>query len=204
MAVGDIYEIILKGACAGQAIYQVWHMQDALGTGDLVDLKDHLEDTGNPSTFSILQDISRIACSDWSIDSFLATKIFPLPKGPQIEQALDNEVVGTLSSASSLAATAVIKWVTAVGGRSGRGRTYFPPPGFDSYVDGLVSGTMVTRMNALVTDMLDLFNTAGAGYDGSWIFGIWSKLNEEFNMVTGGIPRDALKTQRRRQLGVGI
>lgn len=203
MAIGDTWEIIIKGACVGQAIYNVLHFQDGEGSGDLEDLRAHLEDDVAPD-LSWIENLMNVVCADYTISSFLATKIFPLPKGPQLEKALLATHTGDLETAEALPTSAVVKWVTLMGGRSGRGRSYFGPLGAGSVTDGSLHVTRLTELANLVIATKSLFTTGGAAFDGHWTFGVWSRLNSEFHEMTDGIVRTAAKTQRRRQLGVGI
>jgi hypothetical protein len=55
-----------------------------------------------------------------------------------------------------------------------------------------------------VAEILSQLTSGGAFFNGDYAFGIWSDVLSQFNEVTNGILRTAAKTQRRRQLGVGI
>jgi len=200
MAAGDIWEIIIRGVCASQAILNVLHFRDVIGDADLDDWASHFEDTGVQPP---LTEMLGLLCDDYHVQEYLMTKVFPLPRGPQISHVSD-QTAGVQGSAEALPTSLVIKWVTAVGGRSGRGRSYLGPLSSAQGEDGVIAGTTVTQAGDYVARMLEVFNPAGALYDGHWTFVIWSPTLSVANNVTGGIPRNLFKTQRRRQIGVGM
>jgi hypothetical protein len=197
----DITEVILKGACAGQAIYNVLHFKN---TGDLEisTLPEAMELGGATSWINELVDF---ICSDYSISSLLVRQSIDTVAGPQIEVPFSTTYTGQGGgSAEHLPTSAVIKWLTAVGGRSGRGRSYLGPLSSGHVIDGTITSSIVTAIEGFATSMLSVFSLLGESYNGNWEFGIWSRLLSVFNGMTGGIARPQAKTQRRRQLGVGI
>lgn len=200
MAANDVYEIIIKGICAGQTILNIMHFIDVIGTGDLADWVTHWEDTGTqPPNGELLA----FLCTDYTGVEYLAKKVFPLPEGPQIPLTRDT-AGGGRATASHLPASAVIKWTTAVGGRSGRGRNYYGPLSQQDMQDGEIIAGMPAQIGEFRDRVLEVFSAAGALYDGHWLFAIFSPILAAANAVTGGQVRTQIKTQRRRQLGVGI
>jgi hypothetical protein len=200
MAVDDVYEIIVKGTCAGQGILNVFHFIDHAGTGDLADWVDHWENTGAPDVDT---EYTGVLCNDWNPSEYLLTKVSPLPRGPQFSISADMPSGARLSSLA-LPTAAVIKWLTASGGRSGRGRTYLGPLGNQNSADGLLDATYQAFVQAFVDAMKRVFCAAGADYDGHWEFCVYSRLLDLAQPVLDGVVRAELKTQRRRQIGVGM
>lgn len=196
-----VWEVILKGACAGQAIYNVLHFQD---NGDLgiEDLAAELV-TADPNFIGSLMPI---LCLDYTVGSILARSISPGPAGPQLEVPFpDGLHTGTYNStAGALPSSAVAKWVTAEGGRSKRGRNYFGPLGSASNDDGLLGSTAWTAFQLFVSNVISTYTAGGGTYNGNWELVVWSRVLESFAEVVGGVARREMKTQRRRQLGVGI
>ncbi len=197
----DVVEVILKGACVGQAIYNVLHFQRPNDTA-FSDLAAEMEDGGAASWINKLMSM---LCSDYSISSFLARATIDTTPGPQVEVPLSTTYGGTIGhSAEALPTSGLIKWLTAVGGRSGRGRSYFGPLGSSTVVDGLITGEIYTILQDIVNLTKSYFQTGGANFNGNWVFGVWSPKTTTFHAMTDGVRRQQAKTQRRRQLGVGI
>jgi len=130
-----------------------------------------------------------------------------------------------------LTTCAVIRWRTPISGRSHRGRTYIGPVTDEWSKQGRISQpvgesyTFAQRLEAHVTDMLATFGPAGS--DTAWNFTIYSRpydnphgnyarriggvltvvnkpdYDGNSTNVTSGAHDDILRTQRRRELGVG-
>jgi hypothetical protein len=196
----DIVEAIIKGACVGQAVYNVLHFRN---NGDLAlaTLATALEAGG---ALSFMNEMMDFICDDYTVSSLLCRSNIDTTPGPQVEVPFSVTYTGQAASAGTLTASALIKWVTAVGGRSGRGRTYFGPTAQAGVADGNLSSGVFTDLQDLANRMFSIFTTGGEDYNGNWEFGIWSPTLAAFNPMLQGIPRLAAKTQRRRQLGVGI
>lgn len=196
----DITEVILKGACVGQAVYNVLHFRN---NGDLA--LSTLITAFGIGTGGLINTIALFNCSDYSISSILSRANIDTTPGPQIETGLGTTISGGGGdTAASLPASGVIKWLTAVGGRSGRGRSYFGPAPQEQMEDGLFLSASITKLQDIIDAMLGTFSVDGGDYNGNWEFGIWSNVLSAFNPVVGGVKRSEIKTQRRRQLGVGI
>lgn len=191
MAIGDVIEFVVEAVCAGQQIINVLHFR-------MLSNEDPNVVIANTFDTTVKADLLNVVCNDYNLVQYILTKVLPTPRGPSIGQAAVG--TGTASGgASALPASALVKWTTAVGGRSGRGRTYFGPipgaQGVDGLLDSTLEGNLLDVKNALVA-----WNTEP---DPDSEFGILSRLTSTFNPVTGGTPRNQIKTQRRRQIGVG-
>jgi len=196
----DITEVILKGACAGQAIYNVLHFRN---NGDLA-LSTFITALGI-GTGGLINTIAAALCNDYTISSILTRANIDTTPGPQLETGLGTTITGGVAETSShLPTSAVIKWLTDVGGRSGRGRSYFGPLASSRVVDGNLHNDQIAPMQDIIDTILGTFMVTGGDYNGNWEFGVWSRVLSAFNPVTGGVKRTQAKTQRRRQLGVGI
>jgi len=202
MAAGDVYEFIIDALCQGQHILNVLHFQDVVGAGDLADLIDHFQGTGAAAGEPV-KELTDFLCADYSIDQYLAAKVSPLPRGPQFQFGGDAQA-GQRGTAGHLPTSVVTKWTTATGGRSGRGRNYWGPIAQADVTDGVVAGAIQPEITAFTDAMMDVFSAAGAGYDGHWLFGVYSKVLDDFFPILGYAIRTFTKTQRRRQIGVGM
>jgi hypothetical protein len=197
----DVIECILKGACAGQAIYNVLHFRD---NGDLgpAALAAAMEAGAGASWINELVDG---LCNDYFIGSILTRSNKDTTPGPQIETAFASGYEGQVAdTAGALPVSAVIKWLTAVGGRSGRGRSYIGVLPQSRVVDGLLHVDEIAAIQGFLDATLAIFTSGGGSYNGNFELGVWSPTLSAFNEVVAGVLRTAAKTQRRRQLGVGI
>ena len=96
----------------------------------------------------------------------------------------------------------VVTWRTATGGRSARGRNYFGPVAESVYTNGIIDSSFVTLMQTGVDNFIDIYGLAGSDTD--WNFVVWSQLQTVARVVTAGIVRAPGRSQRRRNVGIGI
>jgi hypothetical protein len=107
----------------------------------------------------------------------------------------------SVGGAGAAGGGAAISWLcrklTAVGGRAGRGRTYFPGVPESSVEEG---GTLNTGQLALMQNSWDLFYTAMAGgtFSPVLLHGEGSPLSAP-NLITEFVVDSRVATQRRRQ-----
>jgi hypothetical protein len=145
--------------------------------------------------------------------------------------AVDNTptggVVGTIgANAEDMVSAVVLKWSTTLAGKSHRGRTYIGPLSATQMDAGLLVAGQVPLYTAVVTALLGQFGPAGAqvidtrltiysrpynkfeygyvkgsGADRAWF---WPEdYNGDATDVTAGAVDTVLRSQRRRQIGVG-
>jgi hypothetical protein len=129
--------------------------------------------------------------------------------------------------ADDMTTAAVIKWKTLQAGRHSRGRTYIGPLNDTQTTLGILNTP--TPFNAFKDAMITRYTGAGAGVTAGWAFTVYSRpynaphgaytirvpgqgltvvnntvdYNGTSTYITGGQVDLTLRTQRRRQLGVG-
>lgn len=140
---------------------------------------------------------------------------------------------GTIAAAAAdLSSAAVLKWKSVTAGRSHRGRTYVGPIAGASQLAGLVLAAFKTPLDAYVTAMITRYTGAGAGVALAGNFTIYSRPYSnvgvptpeyqytrrgptgitivtppdyagQSSFVVSGSTDTTLRSQRRRELGVG-
>lgn len=103
----------------------------------------------------------------------------------------------------------VISWKTGLAGRAYRGRTYVTGFGEDRQSLGVWDAQAISNMNALATQLLAVFGPSGT--NPNWQFVV---ISEQLNNVPRAEPigtpivsanfRSAVRTQRRRAIGIGV
>lgn len=134
---------------------------------------------------------------------------------------------GTIERTEVSSTAAVLKWRTPQAGKSHRGRTYFGPWAEEWSADGMVTSAGITALNAYRASMLDTYGANQTPLNVGWLMTIYSRpySNGEYGYVRGGGPNrefyyppdyagdstnvtagavdPVLRSQRRRQIGVG-
>jgi hypothetical protein len=200
MALNDVYEVVLRAtSITGEAAYNVFHFREEQGGSEIADAINTFLDTlfgGAAAGFGNLLE------AGYNLAEVAYTKIDPAPRGDPNTLGIDPAKIGYGNGEAFLTACAVTKWTTGVGGRSNRGRTFWGPLDSSVYADGeITSGaqsTWATAMSNLVAE----FGASGAQTDG-FSFGVWSRKNASYRVISGYVNRVQARTQRRRALGIG-
>lgn len=139
-------------------------------------------------------------------------KIVPYEGGP-VTVSFGSANGGVLSGACiSVTLAEVVTIYSERPGKRGRGRLFLPPP--NTATTGGDAGSWSAAQTARTTN---LTNALTARYIGSshpigWLLGVWSKASgpadppwstDQFAKATALVVRSTIRTQRRRQLGVG-
>jgi hypothetical protein len=144
-----------------------------------------------------------------------------------IERPLSTANVGTVGLPSDAGqVAAVVKWRTPQAGKSHRGRTYVGPLSSAAMSNGLLSGTVITNLNAWHAAMLARYSPTGTMgtrwnltvYSRPYNSGEYQYATRKTGTLTVVTPPDyagnstnitaaaldtVLRTQRRREFGVG-
>lgn len=200
MAVGDIYRVVLKGVNkASEATYNVFHFRGEVSTPDPDALVEEFVDAlMSASTDGVL---NILPSSDGYTLSEVSYQVISPTLGAAITHTLSSARHGKSGNNGILPACCVVKWTTAAGGRSYRGRSYFGPVAEDIYTDGVIGSAGVTAVGVGCQNVLDLYGPSGSSTD--WRLVVWSRKLSVETVVTGFAVRSNAKTQRRRQRGVG-
>ena len=139
-------------------------------------------------------------------------KIVPFEGGPEIV----NFPTNTMGTVGGFCASATLCEILTIysqrGGRRGRGRLYLP--GSDTYGSTTVNGAWQTSQTARTQAFANALATryVFAPGLGAYCLGVWSRASgpvnppwstSQFARATSLTVRTTIRTQRRRQLGVG-
>lgn len=195
MATNDIYEVVLRGQVAGVgASYNVFHVRDEGGSHAIADVAQAILDTWVAEfTGSIPTALS------WSEATY--AKISPAPAGPQITVAVTKAGAATGQFVPQCAA--VTKWITATGGRSGRGRSYAGPLAEVVLESGYLLAASRDDFQSGADAMVAKYGVGGSS-SGDFTFGVWSRKLGLYYPITAAAARSIVYTQRRRIPGRGI
>lgn len=201
MAIGDVYEIVLRGVNGvGEAVYNVLHMKMTSATPSVPTMIEDVCALLFPTTGSI--GVNMLLPTVDYILAEVSYKLIHPSQGPLNVYPLTTPRAGRAGGTGILTAAAVVKWMTALGGRSARGRSYFGPVSEDCYTSGVMPTTQVGYAQAAINALLAIYGATG-GTSVDWRMVIWSRILDTAYEVTEGIVRNLAKTQRRRQRGVG-
>jgi hypothetical protein len=196
MAANDIFEIVLRGQIANiGACYNVFHVRDEGGSGDIAGVPQALLNALDVTNFylSLPDDVT------WGEATY--AKIAPGAPGPQISVAVTKAGTGSLDFIPQQAM--VCKWITATGGRSARGRSYFGPLGEGSTTAGRLVDTAYNALQAAADAVVAAYGVGGTE-TADFTIGVWSRKLSTFYPITAAAARRIAYTQRRRIPGVGI
>lgn len=196
MASGDIYRLAVVGkGPQNQELVNTFHYQEG-AFGVFVDpgaaLVQSFEDNteaffvGPLSTQCsvVAYSVRGITVPTYGYDKILET---PVPGGSS------GQTVAPMNSV-------VISWRTGLIGRSYRGRSYLWPITESQTDAGVVSSAILTDVGVLVDKLMFLPATL---FGPAFNLVLWSPTRSDFNLITSGIVRPDLCTQRRRKSGVG-
>jgi hypothetical protein len=139
-------------------------------------------------------------------------KIVPFAGGPAVYTYPASTFGSVAGSVASATLCEVVTIYSERGGRRGRGRVYLPTSeqSSSSASNGSWTATQATRTAGFVTAMTSRYITATP--TPRWYLGVWSRASgplappwttSQFARATGLVARATIRTQRRRQLGVG-
>lgn len=94
--------------------------------------------------------------------------------------------------------SAVVSWRTGEVGRSHRGRTYFTAISETDQDKGVLGALYLNDLGVLIDRLVHLTVEGSAVY-----LAVYSRKLAEANIVQNWIARTSIKTQRRREIGVG-
>lgn len=111
--------------------------------------------------------------SDWTFTGVEAREIAPTPSDPVFVPALAGSDQGLKGPTSVSFASAMAKVLTGTGGRSGRGRIFFPPPGEADMTASSIEGAAINDFTAMLNCIIGKF--IGAGATEPWRIGVLSR-----------------------------
>ena len=109
---------------------------------------------------------------DWTLVGLEGIPIAPTPGDP-IFKAADPGTVGTLSASSTSFIATLVQIRTGLGGRTHRGRVFFPPAGEAGTNNSLIINTVLDEMQLFLQCVLNKF--VGIGATEPWRLGVLSR-----------------------------
>lgn len=207
MAFNDILKLRVHCRMYGNEVLNVMHFVD---TGGLPG--DQAQALANDFRDNMITTLRPRASGDMAFEFVEVIKIVPFGEGPRIA----NWAAATLGTAAGTSISATLCEVITVHsdqiGRRKRGRIYLSgaPAAASTAAAGLWTATQTTRTQAFATALAARYIADGGG--SAFRLGIWSKLTagpdppwstDAFTRATALTVRLIIRTQRRRQLGVG-
>lgn len=157
------------------------------------------QDFANTFDGLIAADVKALLYNLADYKGVLVQKISPAPITARV-QATGNAGVGTAGTPGLPRQTAgLIDWRTALAGPSQRGRTFMCfPAAADSDGAGAPTNGYMTRLSALITDLLGFGIVTGAGGSIAVVLSILHVDDMTTTPVTDGLGRQVWATQKRR------
>lgn len=208
MAVNDVAQVRVVGSQSAQTINVVTHWRFKSAGATLAGLLTALE--ASTTTFRDL--FVAEAQATLSYTTLEGQMLIPFGAAPQIVPISPAWAGAGAEQPLPMSVALVITKRTNFIGRRARGRMYLPGWGADDHGgagiwDPTFLGVKQGNANALVAQY------GLGGVDADYEFGVWSRLNAGppppfdlagFTAVTALTAQSVMRTQRRRQAGVGI
>jgi hypothetical protein len=198
MAAGDVYRLTFQGTFFGEAIYNVLHFEEQAGTPDPLLLPQAAADILWES--STADGFQQITPETYTVPECGVQQIDPILGSLTIVSL--SGIAGFQGGAGMNNVAGVVTWRTALGGRSKRGRTYVGPVAEAVYADGIIAGGSVGAWQNGVDAFIAVYGAGGSSTE--WRFGVWSGTLTSFQEATAGLCRNEARSQRRRNVGIGI
>jgi len=198
MALNDVYQLTMKWDVDGAPMNNVVHYTQTNDNGALTDAEtvDLLSQLVSDDVVSDYLPNAPLTL-DWNgVDGFIVNK-------PTVAGGFATNVVGTtLAQLLPLRSSVVVTKVTALRGRSYRGRFFLPPPGEDVQEKGVITAAY----QALIVVFMDIVRSVTDGAGNSFRMVVYSPTLSPFpetalvaTNVDSFIVRSVLGSQRGRQ-----
>lgn len=194
MVQGDIAALTVTGVLHGQTVQSVLHYRKInQGAGNELALIQAWQTSVKPQYLN--------CCSaEYEMTQLAAQIVGPgAPEAPFVQPIGFSNGEGSANSLPSSVAACITKR-SLTPGKKGRGRVYMPAVPTTFEVDSKLNDTGFQTYAAL-GDILKTVLAAGAT---NFEFGIFHRSNKTFSPVISCLAREVLRTQRRRQVGVGV
>lgn len=117
--------------------------------------------------------------------------------------ALDSTPGAGPNEACPPSVAAVITRRTALAGRTYRGRIYMPAVPVAWQLEGRTSAGGPPAYQTFADQLATVVDVPGLGPAAELVPVVWSRKLQASTRITSAIPRDILRSQRRREIGVG-
>jgi len=207
MAYNDIFKLRIYQLMHGAQVVNVLHFVEdlpAVGAG--------ASGLANDFVTNMTTTLKARASNNVTFQYVEVQKIVPFEGGPAVVSFPGGTIGGVAGNSVSATLCEVVTIYSQRGGRRGRGRIYLPPPETSSTSAG--SGVWTATQTARTQTFCNAFATRYIGAAGlvAYCLGVWSRASgpqfppwstSQFARATGLTIRTTMRTQRRRQVGVG-
>lgn len=199
----------IVGKLHGQDCINVFHFATNNVVNDGGPLDDLLLQLAVAMVDCAFQTLLPAVTQDYRLVQCDARAIFPTKTDPVIQTAPAN-ATGTLTSTSVSFAASLVNIRTGGGGRRGRGRKFFPPPGEENITNGLIDNPTLAALTAFLNCMAGKFT--GLNPSTMWRLGVYSRTNDlavggdfnnSFREATQLSPSATLAVLSSRKIGHG-
>lgn len=207
MPFNEVYRMrIYQTLQGGQVVNVVHFVQD-----DPIPTRGALE-LANDFVTNMTTTLKARAFSGVAFNFVEVQSIVPFTGGPVIVNFPGGTIGGVTGSCASGTLCEVLTIYSQRGGRRGRGRMYLPSS--DTSATNAQAGSWTAVQTARTQAFMTAFAAryVNAGKPIGWALGVWSRASgpefppwstDQFARATGLVVRTAIRTQRRRQVGVG-
>lgn len=205
MALNDIFKLRLHCRIHGAEVINVMHFVDDLGVAI-----DGAQELANDFRTNMAATLLARASTDTFFEYVEAIKIVPYGDAPRLSVWPTTTNGGVSGTTPSATLCEVITISSAQIGRRKRGRIYMAGLAPTAMASGQLAPAQTTRTQSFATALASRFMAVGTG--SQFKLGIWSKLNagpeppwptSAFTRASALTVRTIVRTQRRRQVGVG-
>lgn len=203
MGYNDIYRLRVHCRMHGGEVLNVMHFRGDLVTSNEQGLADDFRDQMGTT-------MRGRASNEMFFEFIEVVPLVPYGGGPVTASFPSNTLGSVIGSAASGTIAEVVTIYTSQIGRRHRGRIYLAGAVNNRIVSGSFNSTQVTASQAFVTALAGRY--VGDLHTGSYTMGVWSKAiagpdppwsTDAFTPATSLTLRTLVRTQRRRQIGVG-
>jgi hypothetical protein len=205
---GAVVRIV--GKIHGQETVNVLH----LATNTVVDDGPNLDQLLQQLVVAIAQCVVTVllpaVSSDWTFVGVDGRIIYPAP-GPTMQTTDGAGQHGALSPSSHSITSTLVRIQTAVGGRSGKGRWFLPPPGEAEIANSAIDAPTVALVAAFLACLAGKF--IAPGNSEPWVLGVLSRkgagrgtlpFDTNFHEATTMTPSTVCSYKGSRQIGRGV
>lgn len=208
MAALDVYRVVIRGRLFGSEIDNVlWFRErsgSSVGSGNNSAALAANVRTGIDANWRA------VASTSMFYEAVQATRMIPYGDGPT-EDAWAANTAGTAGASTAVhpQSAGVLTLYTSKIGRSRRGRIYLAGFPGSNAASGLWTAGTLTGMTSIATTLTTRYGPSGSQ---AYELGVWSKLiagpdppfvTTAFEPITSIAVRSQIRSQRRRQVGVG-
>jgi len=200
MAVGDVYRLALVGRMHGHLTVNTFHYVETVAPSIIGDVPLLIKNTFQTTVLDL---ILTAASVQWTAVRIEVQKIWPLPVAAHVEYVLS--APGTVAGTSVPDTVAlVIQRRGPLAGRRNRGRIYLAGMPITAYEETTGTWDILAYpgFQDIADSMTDVLSPVGS--TGVWTQALWSVTAHTYVLISGSGFDTVPRSQRKRELGVGV